>query len=68
MLILGYPLGDVTIGLFKLPSRFGLAVKLPGLARLAICLTEGVKSPVRLSVGFLGLQEKAVLHTETRRF
>ena len=45
MLILGYPLGDVTIGLFKLPSRFGLAVKLPGLARLAICLNRGGKIP-----------------------
>ena len=32
-----------------------------------LCITEGVESPVCLGAGFLGSQEKAGLHTETRR-
>ena len=44
----------VWVGIFTLPSGFGRGLVHPAISPSYLCETEGVKSPVRRSAGFLG--------------
>ena len=55
--------------LFIPPSQFGHSSARSAISSsyLKLCVNRGGKTPVRLSAGFVGWQEKAGLRTETRR-